>query len=151
VTDASHTSSDWAAFESDLRSLVAEAVDVLEIAPEIDRIAPTLFEQVEACDDFAARNIDAAFLPTSLPLTNALIHYAAPLDALSEAREWSRERWPDERDPTKMLAVLTLIYIIEKGTKEFAGDPQRHKKWQRMHDRIAAILQQAEPSVAAVA
>jgi hypothetical protein len=150
VTDSSSNTRDWTVLESDLESLAAEAVGILQIGPEIERLSSTLFEQIEVCDAFAASSIDSLFMPTALPLANALIHYAASKPALGNARIWSHERWPDEKDPTRMLATLTLIYIIELGAKTFAGDPERGVTWRRIFGRISTILQE-EPRVAAVA
>jgi hypothetical protein len=150
VTETSSKDRDWAVFESELESLAAEAVHILGIASEIERLGPTLFEQVEVCDAFAARSIGSLFAPTALPLANALIHYAAAPKNLDRARGWSHERWPDQHDPTRMLAALTLVHIIELGWKAFQNDPDRQEIWQRIHDRLATMIP-AEPRVAAVA
>ncbi|HVE70441.1 MAG TPA: hypothetical protein VNI54_03660 [Thermoanaerobaculia bacterium] len=137
-----------AVLESELDSLAAEAVAMLQIAPPIEQLRQKLFQQIEECDVFAASN-DALFITTSLPLANALIHYAAEPTALNQARVWARVRWPHQ-DPTSMLATLTLIYVVQQGVKSFAAEPQRNEMWDGIHRRIETLLQ-AEPSEAAVA
>jgi hypothetical protein len=141
---------DLALLESELQSLAAEAVGKLAITAEIKRLGPTLFQQIEDCDAFAGTVDDALFIATSLPIANALIHYAASQFALRDARNWARDRWPDAPDPTSMLAALTLIYIVNEGQASSGAEPERKTRWERIHQRIEKILQTA-PREAAMA
>ena len=147
MTNTSVHNPDHGRAGTELQAVASEAISVLGIASDIDRMAPTLFTQIEDCDRFAVTSGDSLFIATSLPIANAFIHYATSLDALNHARRWARERWPDEDDPTSMLAVLTLMYIVAAGLKAFKGDPLKREVWERIDQRIENTLH-AEPAAA---
>jgi hypothetical protein len=134
-----------------MEALAAEAVGVLGIGPAVDRIGPTLFRQIEDSDTFATTSGESLFLATTLPIANAFIHYATSRDALTRARQWAREHWPDEEDPTAMLAVLTLMHIVSVASKRFENDPVKREVWERIHQRIESVLHGAPRTAAAVA
>jgi hypothetical protein len=147
VTSGSVHISDHGRAAMELQAVASEAVSVLGIGPDIERMSPTLFAQIEDCDTFATTSGDTLFLATSLPIANAFIHYATSLDALNRARRWARERWPDEDDPTSMLAVLTLMYIVSAGLSRYKSDPQKSAVWERIDRRIENTLH-TEPAAA---
>jgi hypothetical protein len=136
VTDAALLSEQVVA-ETELERLSIEAVSLLGIRTAIDRTA-ILFRQIEECD--AKSSDDALFIATSLPIANAFIHHATSRHGLAEARKWARVLWPDEDDPTSMLAALTLLYIVCEGVRRFREDPARKQVWARIRGRVANTL-----------
>lgn len=134
-----------------IATLAEEAVEIVGVADVISEAADTIFAQIEACEAFASgsRDADAFFIATSLPIANAVIHLRTPRERLAAAREWARERWPHEKDPSVALAALVLVYMIGEGWKRYSKIAQKQRLWDQIRERVASLTVEPTPATAA--
>lgn len=129
---------------ADVRQAAAEAARILGVTNLIDETADTLFAQIEGCDAFATGSegdSDSIFIALSLPIANALVHYGTSRHAMADARAWFLSHWPEANtpDPTSALAVLTLIYIVDKAVERYRDQPEKRDVWLRIQARMAKV------------
>jgi len=134
-----------------VESLAAEAVDTIGIRDIIADEADRIFAKIEACEAFSSgsKDADAFFFATGLPIANAVIHYRTPPENLARAREWARQRWPEEEDPSVALATFTLIYMIGEGWKRYSKIAEKKPLWDRIRAHVAALAVEPTPATAA--
>lgn len=108
--------------------------------------ADGIFEQFLDCERLAEKETagtsDGAFISTALPIASALIHYATTLERLERANRWVATNWrrgPSNADPANVLALLTLIYVVNVGLRRARSKPQEKLLWQGMQKRLEKL------------
>ena len=128
-------------------TMAAEAVKILGIDAVLDPGPGSdgIFDQFADCERLAEKETqeqsDGAFISTALPIASALIHYATTLRRLDQGKAWVAEHWnrgPSGADPASVLALLTLIYVVNEGAQH-ARKPQDKALWKKMQQRVAKL------------
>jgi hypothetical protein len=143
VTDERDLQASTAVADGDrIEQLAAEAVHLLGVDAVLDHATETVFPQFEDCDRFAIASpaaADSTFIALSLPIANALIHYATSRRQMADAKSWLRREWPevaDAQDPTSTLAALTLMHIVNEAWRRYRDDPEKKEIWARIKERV---------------
>lgn len=132
--------------EEQIEQAAAEAVRRLGVDVVIEQASETILTQFEDCDRFASgspADADAMFIALSLPITNALIHYATSRYQMADTKSWLRREWPDladAQDPTSTLAVLTLLHIVSEGWRRYRNQPEKKEVWARIRKRVEKFI-----------
>ena len=137
--------------------MAAEAVAILGIDAVVNPRggADGILEQFADCERLAEKEpeetSDGAFVSTALPIASALIHYATTLERLDRAKLWVGTNWnrgPASADPANVLALLTLIYVVNVGLRRARSKPQEKLLWQRMRQRLEKLKSEGEEAAA---
>ena len=125
-----------------IEQIAAEAVRLLGVDVVLDQATDAVLSQFEDCDLFAMKassDADDIFIELSLPIANALIHYATSRHQMADAKSWLHREWPflaDAQDPTSTLAALTLMHIVNEGWRRYRTDPDKRDIWMRIQQRV---------------
>jgi len=96
----------------------------------------------------AAQSANIVFFAECLPYAAAIVHTGTSLSDFVKAKEWAREGQPAHTDAVSVLAVLTFIYLVERGTQLSKGrDDQKFQKWQSIKRRVDNLLRGAGPNI----
>jgi hypothetical protein len=115
----------------------------LKVAQFIDSHKDQIYAKMEANYQRVRDEQQAhlMFVALSLPLVSGVIHVGSTLQDFKRASEWVKQKLR-VADPVAILSTLTLVYIVEKGLREFAdsGDLARKEQWEGMNEWMQSLL-----------
>jgi hypothetical protein len=86
-----------------------------------------------------------AFFTECLPFAARLVCAGSSGAEFRDASIWARHTQPSI-DPVSLLAMLSLIYLMEMGTREASRDFRRASVWQRIHRQVDSYWSARTPA-----
>jgi hypothetical protein len=121
-----------------------KAVEELQVSDFINTYKSEIFMRLEenyerAHSGKSEPESDLAFIADSLPLISAVIQVGSSKQSYDKACHWVQSSLPNA-NPAPVLSVLTFIYIVEKGYKEFSEDESKQGTWEKMSAAVKKSL-----------